>query len=171
MSFFICSTAYASDMPLTNLSGKQIASLLNSAEMQSKLSRNFGRLSDFKFLEYKNGRNVYTATIEGGTLVNGHFFIKEDTNGKLYDIACIYNMNDVGMQKKCINIISFYLVCAGIDDKIASNILTNIKFGYNDAISQVYVPSLGGFLTMVGGVKRELPDHMLLVFSVESRHF
>ena len=171
MSFFISSTAYAGDMPLTNLSGKQIASLLNSAEIQSKLSKNFGRLYNFSFKEYKNGKNIYSAVVDGGTPFNGTFIFEEDTNGRLYDIACIYNINDIGMQEKCMSIIAFYLTCAGVDTKTISSILNNIQFSNNVAGSQVYVPSLGGFLTMAGGVKTELPNNIVIGFGVERRHF
>lgn len=171
MSFFISSTAYAGDMPLSNLSGKQIASLLNSAEMQSKLSRNYGRLYNFSFKEYKNGKNIYSAVVDGGTPFNGTFIFEEDTNGRLYDIACVYNINDIGMQEKCMRIIAFYLACAGIDSKTISSISNNIKYDKNVGGSQVYVPSLRGFLTMAGGVRPELPNSIVIGFGLESRHF
>lgn len=171
MSLFIFSTAYAGDMPLTNQSSKQIAVLLNSAEIQSKLGRNFGRLSDFSFMDSKNGRTVYKAIVEGGNLFNGAFIFEEDTYGRLYDIACIYNINDIGMRDKCMRIIAFYLTIAGIDDKTISNISKNLKFSTNVAGSQVYVPSLGGFLTMAGGIKPEFPSNIVVGFSLSSYRF
>ncbi|MBE6073613.1 MAG: hypothetical protein E7202_03545 [Selenomonas ruminantium] len=171
MSAFICNTVYAGDMPLSNQSGRQIASLLNSVEIQSKLSRKLGRLSNYSFMKSENGKNVYKAVIDGGTPVNGTFIFEEDMNGRLYDIACIYNINDIGMRDKCMGIIAFYLACAGVDIKTISSLVDNLKFSNKVAGSQVYVPSLGGFLTMAGGLMPELPQNIVMGFSLTSYRF
>ncbi len=169
--FLSFNNAFAKQLPLTNHSAWHIASLLNSPQDQTIAGKNSkAKLEPLTplVLVKRDNNYVYKAYVNGGSEYNGKMIFVEDFNGRLYDIACIYDKGDKEIVSKSMGVIEFYLMNIGVDDKTVRSVMDNLKNKEGVRVSQVWTPVLDGFLTCHVGSVKDSPNKIMLVINLYS---
>ena len=160
----------AKEIPISHNNCRYLVNVLNQTDIYPvKLSQpQFFRVSP------NNQKHQYISVVNGGNTKNGLFIFEEDSNGKLYSVACTFNMNDNTMADNVTIAQLFFLNSIGVGEADINRLLSSVKAnsnfssGNNITAGKVWANSIGGYVAMIVQINEQTGDMLVGIVGNDS---